>query len=82
LEIAHGFFKSRRPIKLSPIRQAGGIIRNYADYINVPPTIGMLISKKVATLNELSTVYGVENMYDMLEIVMVDDHNTALANQE
>ena len=42
----------------------------------------MLISKKVATLNELSTVYGVEDMYDMLEIVMVDDHNTALVNQE
>jgi hypothetical protein len=33
-------------------------------------------------LHELETVYGLEDAYDMLEVVIVDAHNNALANQE
>jgi hypothetical protein len=32
----------------------------------------------MATLHELSTVYGLEDLYDMLEIISVDNHNRAL----
>jgi hypothetical protein len=35
----------------------------------------------MATLHELSTVYGLKDAYDMLEIVIVDNYNQALANQ-
>lgn len=36
----------------------------------------------MATLHELQTIYGVQDAYDMLEIINVDDHNAKLANQE
>jgi hypothetical protein len=38
-----------------------------------------LISKRLATLHELQTVYGVEDAYNLLEIAAVDDYNTMLA---
>lgn len=36
----------------------------------------------MATLHELDTVYGVKDMYDMLEIVIIDDYNKGLANAD
>lgn len=36
----------------------------------------------MARLHELDTVYGVRDAYDMLEVLTVDDYNTALANRE
>lgn len=33
------------------------------------------MSAKMATLHELDTVYGVEDVYDMLEVIAVDGHN-------
>ena len=35
----------------------------------------------MATLHELDTVYGVRDVYDMLEVISVDDYNNAIANQ-
>lgn len=40
-------------------------------------SIGILISQKMATLHELDTVYGVQDVYDMLEILTVDNYNNA-----
>jgi len=40
---------------------------NFIEYKNVPMTIGLALSAKMATLNELQTVYGLEDVYDMLE---------------
>ncbi len=45
------------------------------NYTNVPPVIGTLVSARVATLAELQTVYGLEDVYNMLEILKVDNHN-------
>ena len=45
------------------------------EYANVPRTIGMVVSHKMATLNELQTVYGLEDVYDMIEVILVDNHN-------
>lgn len=39
------------------------------------------MSSKLATLCELDTVYGVEDLYDLLEICMVDSHNQWLASK-
>jgi hypothetical protein len=37
----------------------------------------------MATLHELDTVYGVEDVYDMLEVLSVDAHNRhALSHEE
>lgn len=38
------------------------------------------MSSRLATLFELDTVYGSEDLYALLEIVAVDRHNQALAN--
>lgn len=44
-------------------------------YANVPFVIGLLVSKQMATLNELDTVYGIKDAYDLLEIILVDNYN-------
>ncbi len=43
--------------------------------------MGRVVSSKFATLYELQTIYGVEDLYDLLEIITVDAHNTWLANK-
>ena len=37
-----------------------------------------MISSRLATLHELDTVYGVEDLYDMLEVLRIDAHNKRL----
>ena len=39
----------------------------------------MIASRKHATIHELQTVYSLEDAYDMLEIVRVDNHNDRVA---
>lgn len=34
-----------------------------------------MISRKLATLHELETVYGVGDLYDLLEVAIVDAYN-------
>ena len=41
----------------------------------MPAIIAVLVSRRMATLHELQTVYGVEDAYNMMEIVMIDDYN-------
>lgn len=50
--------------------------------MNVPAIIGTVISKRLATLAELQSVYGVKDAYDLLEICTVDDYNEWLMRQE
>nr|WP_071933912.1 transcription elongation factor GreA [Xenorhabdus hominickii] len=45
------------------------------EYTNVPKTVAAVIAAGKATLAELDTVYGVEDMWTMLEIIQVDNHN-------
>ena len=40
--------------------------------------IGAVLSARLATLHELQTVYGVEDAYDLLEVLTVDAHNEQL----
>jgi len=53
-----------------------------AEYKNVPAVIAVLISRRMATLHELDTVYGVKDAYDMLEIIAIDDNNSQLNRPE
>jgi hypothetical protein len=48
---------------------------------NIPPSIAIVISAEMATLHELDTVYGVEDLYDMLEIITVDGENRRRMNK-
>jgi hypothetical protein len=40
-----------------------------------------VISSRLATLHELDTVYGVGDLYMMLEVILVDNHNQWLASR-
>ncbi len=33
------------------------------------------MSSRLATLHELGTVYGVKDLYDLIEVIVVDAHN-------
>jgi hypothetical protein len=48
----------------------------------VPKTIGTVISSGLATLHELDTVYGVQDMWWLLEIHSVNLHNQRIAHQQ
>lgn len=49
-------------------------------YPNVPMVIGAVISRRLATLHELQTVYSLEDAYNMLEVARVDEYNNANSN--
>ena len=49
--------------------------------MNVPQSIGGIISSGRATLLELQTVYGLEDAYDLMEIAQIDAHNESLARK-
>ncbi len=53
---------------------------DFIKYRNTPGIIATLVSSKLATLNELQTVYGAYDAYQMLEIHLVDQHNRGLVN--
>lgn len=44
--------------------------------------LGTLLSRKAATLKELETYYSAEDVFDMLEVIIVDEYNAALANKD
>jgi hypothetical protein len=50
-------------------------VRGLVEYTNLPRTIGTIVSSRLATLHELQTVYGLVDLWDMLEINAVDTHN-------
>lgn len=47
----------------------------------MPRSIGAVVSRRLATLHELQTVYGQEDLHDLLEIIIVDSHNERVASQ-
>ena len=50
------------------------------DYLNVPRSIATVVSSRHATLHELDTVYSVQDLWELLEIITVDSYNTNLVN--
>ena len=74
-EAPHGFFAGRRRLELDLVDHDGGA--GLADYRNVPSLVGLLISVEAprVTLAELQTIYGTEDLYDMLEVYLVNANN-------
>ena len=48
----------------------------------MPRAIGMVISSKLASLVELDTMLGAEDVYDLLEIASVDAYNQYVSSKE
>lgn len=44
-------------------------------YPNLSPMIGMVVSSKYATLYELQTIYGTEDLFDLYEVILVKVNN-------
>ncbi|MBO7712482.1 MAG: hypothetical protein J6S85_02865 [Methanobrevibacter sp.] len=42
-----------------------------AGYANVPPMIGAVVNSRLATLHELETVYGLEDLCNLYEIIII-----------
>ena len=51
------------------------------DYANVPRPIGTVVSSGFATLHELDTVLGTQDLFDLLEIISVNNYNQNLMNK-
>lgn len=47
----------------------------------MPQFIGAVLSRRLATLHEIDTVYGTQDLYDMLEVATVDDFNQMIWNK-
>lgn len=46
-----------------------------AGYANVPCAVAVVVDSRLATLRELQTVYGLRDLYDMVEILAVRREN-------
>jgi hypothetical protein len=47
----------------------------------VPGWFGTIVSRGMATPHELDTIYGTQDVHDMLEIIAVDNANTRILNK-
>lgn len=48
--------------------------------MNVPRAVAVVVSARMATMAELNSALGAEDLYDMLEILAVDAHNDRVVN--
>ncbi len=53
----------------------GKPVRGLVNYANIAGILGTLITYKMATLNELQTVYSLEDAYLIYEILTVNSYN-------
>ena len=56
-------------------------VHGLADYVKVPKTIATVLSSGMATLTELSTTLGTEDLWWLLEISTVDSYNKMVINR-
>lgn len=72
------FFLTRREL---PEGKTAGNHNSYA-YENVSGISGAVISRHLATLHELETIYSYEDMLDMYEIVYINNLNEQLLAED
>ena len=78
VKATHKFLAGRRGLDLDLGDNDEG---TFSRYENVPPLIGLALSFGTprVTLAELQTVYGLEDLYDMLEVYLVNASNARVA---
>ncbi|WP_227874070.1 transcription elongation factor GreA [Cupriavidus metallidurans] len=47
----------------------------------MPRNIGAVLSQRRATLHELQSVYGQEDLHDLLEVIIVDGYNERVTSE-
>jgi hypothetical protein len=47
----------------------------------LPPIFGLIISKRLATLQEIKKIYTYDECLDLLDIVLVDNYNEYLTSE-
>ena len=52
------------------------------EYPTVPGMIGVIITRRLATLHELQTVYSIDDAVDLYEIAAVNNYNEWRASEE
>lgn len=52
------------------------------DFRNIDPLIATIIGARLATLNELRTIYDLEDAYDMWESIVIPRYNEFQADKE
>ena len=70
---ACGFFSGRSPVKTRSFDH--GETGNLLEYPNVTPRLGMLYSHDKSLIGPLTSTLGIEDMYDLIEVVLIDSHN-------
>jgi hypothetical protein len=76
-----GFFRARQVLDLDS-GYVGGEQPIWSEYRNLGSgALGAVISAKLATLNQLDTVYGVADLYKLSEVIRVDNFNHQLATR-
>ena len=50
-------------------------------YTNIEPIVGIVISKKMATMKELEEYYSLEDLVDLFEIIEIDCYNEHKQNE-
>ena len=80
-QCAYKFFFSRRPVDARVYSYGEDAGAGFAEYVNVSPRVGYLLSRDASLAGPLSTVLGLQDMYDLVEIAIVDDCNDYLARK-
>lgn len=57
-------------------------VRGVASYQNVPPTCGRVIAAKLCTYVEAQTYLTLEDVYDLDEILMLQNYHDWLASKQ
>ena len=52
------------------------------EYPTVPGMIGVIITRRLATLHELQTVYSIDDAADLYEIAAVNNYNEWRTSEE
>ena len=52
------------------------------EYPTVPGMLGVIITRRLATLHELQTVYSIDDAADLYEIAAVNNYNEWRASEE
>ena len=52
------------------------------EYENVPPTVATAFSSGRASMTELTTTLGLEDLYDILEVLAVDARNARTVEKD
>ncbi len=54
---------------------------DHANVVNIDTMIATIVDSRLATLNELKTIYTIEDAFNLWEIIMVSRYNEYLANK-